>query len=355
MPEQAIPEIMKPWIWIIEIAIGMVLVLILSLSVKKGLTVLEQRSKQAESVWGKHVKRIVHLPLQIALWGFGVAYALDVFVSHFGFPSLIRYVRPVKIVFVVVCLGWMLLRWNRFTFRRLAKRSETWGVSAGTIHALGKLTSFVITILVTMILFQVFGLNMAPLIAFGGIGMAGLAFAAQDIVANFFGGTMLHFTRIFSLGDLVVIPSQSNFEGEVKEIGWYTTTIEDHYRRLVYFPNALFTKAFVINESRRSHRRFKETVTLRYDDLANVETIIEELRNKLAGHPSVDQTQSFAINLSKLGEYGIDVYFYLLIYQMPYAQFLQVQQELWLLIYQIVSKHGAEFAYPTQAVHLADK
>jgi len=352
MPDNPLPKI-DDWMWLIEIAIGIGLVSILSLIIRKGVSLLHKRYAKKDAIWAKNLQKIVHLPFQIAIWGFALAYTVDICVTHFGLDALIRFVRPTKVAFVIACFGWIILRWNKHAFHQLAKKSEKLGVAAGTIYALGKLTSFVITILVMMIIFQIFGLDIAPLLAFGGIGMAGIAFAAQDMMSNFFGGAMLHFTRIFSIGDEVVIPSQSNFEGEVKEIGWYTTMIEDYYRRPVYFPNALFSKAHVINESRRSHRRIKMRLTLRYEDMPHMDKIVKELREKVGAHDSIDNTQSFSITFDNLGDSGLEIYCYLLVYKMGYVKFLQVKQDLCMTIQEVVTKYGAEFAYPTQEIHLA--
>ncbi len=345
--------VLDKWMWLIEIAIGIVIIVSLSLILKKIVKTVKKRTSKKEGMWAKKVHKIIHMPLQIAIWGFGVAYIVDVFGTHFGFPGIARYVRPLKVAFIVVCFSWIGLRWIKEVFNHLAKKSEKLGVAPSTMYALNKLSSFVLSIIALIIIFQIFGLNVLPLLTFGGIGVAGLAFAAKDIIGNFFGGAMLHLTRNFSVNDQVVIPAQNNFEGVVKEIGWYITVVEDYYRRPVYFPNALFAKTQVINASRRNHRRIKETISIRYDDIPNLEKIVEELQEKVGAHPQVDNTQSFSITFTKFGNHGLEIYLYLLIYQMPYVKFLRAQQEVLMIVREVVSKYGAEFCYPTMTVNLA--
>ncbi len=349
-----IPEeyVSASWAWLVESAIGIFIIFALSLSLKKFVGLLRSRSSKAESVGRKKIHKIIYTPLQVAIWGFGIAYLLDVIGTHFGLDAIAKYVRPLKPAFIVVCFNWMALRWVKEVFKHLAKKSEKLGVSSGTIYALSKLCSFVVVIISLMIIFQIFGLDVLPLLTFGGIGVAGVALAAQDMIANFFGGAMLHFTRTFSVGDEIVIPAQNNFEGEVKEIGWYITMVEDYYRRPVYLPNALFSKAYVINESRRSHRRIKETISVRYEDLPNLEKIIEELRQKIGAHPSVDEKTSFSITFSKLGDSGLEIYFYILVFRVGYIKFMQIKQDLFFIAEEVVAKYGAEFCYPTTTVNL---
>ncbi len=338
--------------WLIEIAIGVGIIIILSFLLRKIVHAVRKKISKAEGFWKKRIHTIIHMPLQVAIWGFGLAYAADVVAIHFKLEALAKYTGPLKGAFIVACFGWLALRWIKESFKQLAQKSQKIGVDPGTIFAISKLCSFVALIIFLMIIFQIFGIGIAPLLAFGGIGVAGIAFAAQDIIANFFGGAMLHFTRIFSIGDEIVIPSQSNFEGMVKEIGWYITIVEDYYRRPVYFPNATFTKSQVINESRRSHRRIKETLTIGYDALPNLEKILAEFNEKVGSHPEVDNTQSFSITFMKFGDYGLQIYVYLLVHKMGYIKFLRTKQELLLIMEEIVHKFGAEFCYPTTNVHL---
>lgn len=345
----------KQWTWLISIAVGIGITAILSLVLRKIVAFVKKKTANTQGFWKRKIHRIIHLPLQVAIWGVGVAYAIDMVFTHFGLPGLEKYIRPLKAAFIAGALTWIALRWIRTAFEHWAKKSQRLGVAPGTIYAISKLVSFVVSVLGFLIIFSIFGFNILPLLTFGGIGVAGIAFAAQDFIANFFGGAMLHFTRTFSIGDMIVIPSKDNFEGVVKEIGWYITVVEDYYRRPVYFPNALFSKSHVINESRRSHRRIKGTITLRYDDLPNIESIVNELQDKIKAHPDVDETQSFSIQLSNYGDYGIDIFYYLLTNEVRYLRFLEVKQQVFLIMNEVVQKYGAEFCYPTHNVNLSQE
>lgn len=351
MPDaKIIPE---NWRWLLEVSIGIAIVVIVSLFLRKIVSAIKKRTKPDHGIWRKKIHKILHMPLQVAVWGFGIAYAFDVIGTHFGLEELAKYARPLKVAFIVACFGWIALRWVNEVFKHLAQKSEKLGLAPSTIYALSKLSSFVIIILVFLVIFPIFGINILPLLAFGGIGVAGLAFAAQDFIANFFGGITLHFTGMFAIGDEIEIPSKEKFEGGiVKEIGWYVTVVEDFYRRPVFFPNSLFSKTHVINCARRTHRRVKETITIGYDSLPDVEKIVEELDSVVASHPEVDEKQSFSITLNKFGQYGLDIYLYFLIHRMGYIKFLQVKQEILVSIETVIRKYNAEFVYPTTNVNL---
>lgn len=349
-PDTFAPE---KWAWLVEVAILLGVIFIVSLALRKIFLIIRKKTAKTEKIWQKKIHKIVHLPIQVALWVFGIAFAIDIVLTHYGIDAIsAKYVRPLKGASIAAGITWIFLRWVKEVFQSLARKSQKLGVEPGTVYALSKLSSFVISILGLLIIFSIFGFNIVPLLTFGGIGVAGVAIAAQDMIANFFGGAMLHFTRTFSIGDYVVIPSKENFQGYVKEIGWYISVFEDTDRRPVYFPNALFSKAHVINETRRIHRRVKGTVSLRYDDLPKIQTIVDELRDRIASHPEVDETQSFSIQFSDYGTYGIDIYYYFLTTAVNLIRYLAFKQEILLMINEVVEKHGAEFCYPTQNILL---
>lgn len=348
--KQSAPLVPEEWLWLVEIAVAFVAAVVLSFILKKIVNHLRKRAALKGGTWRTKLDRIIHVPLQLAIWGSAAIYIIDLLTTHFGLEPIAKSFRPLKDVFIVACVTWVVIRGIKEGFTNLADRSSKLGIAPGTIHALNKFSLFFVVVLFLLIVFQIFGLNVLPLLAFGGIGIAGLAFAAQDIIANFFGGMVLHLTQVFSVGDQIVIPGKDNFEGVVKEIGWYITVCEDYSRRPVYFPNALFSKTQVINEARRTHRRVQETIAVRYDDLPLLDSMLKEMREKIAAHPEVDETDSFSITLNKFGEHGLEIYLYFLIHRMSFVRFLEVKEELFKMIQKIIAKHGAELCSPIMSV-----
>ncbi len=296
--------------------------------------------------------KIISLPLQVVIWGVGIIYVADVVADHIGFDDFSKSMRTLRSAFIVGCVGWVALRWLKAAFAHLHQKSQTLGVAPGTIHALSKLSAFVVAIITLMLIFTVYGFNIMPLLAFGGIGMAGVAFAAQDIIGNFFGGAMLHFTRPFAVGDMVEIPSQQMFEGTVEEIGWYMTMIRSFDKEPVYFPNALFSKMNVVNRSRRTHRRIRETIGLRYEDMPKLKIILPELKKRILAYEKVDGNQVFNVVLNRYGDYGLEIYLHLLTTTTIYSDFLDVKQEVLMIAHDVIYTNGAEIAYPTSEVYL---
>jgi small-conductance mechanosensitive channel len=79
----------------------------------------------------------------------------------------------------------------------------------------GKLATVAVGVLSGLIILQIFGVNIAPLLAFGSIGAASIGFAGKDVMANFCSGIMLHITRPFIIGDQIYLP-EKNLEGHYR-------------------------------------------------------------------------------------------------------------------------------------------
>lgn len=80
-----------------------------------------------------------------------------------------------------------------------------------------------------------------------GILGVGLAFAFQDIAANFISGVFLAFSKPFKVGELI---TTNDLEGFVVEVKLRDTTIRTHQGHLISIPNRLLMQNPLINYTR---------------------------------------------------------------------------------------------------------
>jgi MscS family membrane protein len=109
----------------------------------------------------------------------------------------------------------------------------------------------------------------------------------------------------------------------------------------------------VENPSRMSHRRIKETIGLRYDDFAVVAPIVDEIRAMLQVHEGIDATQTLIVNFNQFGASSLDIMVYTFTKTTVWVEYHHVTQDVLLKIGEIIERHGAEIAFPTQTLHLA--
>ncbi len=337
-------------LWFFEIIIGILVLIAVNYIFKKIIKYVRHRSLSISHDWKEKIDQILYLPFQILLWILGGTLVIEVLGRRFDFSFFENYINAFRSTGFVLCVAWILLRWKTVIQRQfLNKDNHPRRVDAGFIHAAGKILSMIIVALSLMIVLQVWGLNIAPLIAFGGIGAAAIGFAGKDVIANFCSGLMLHINRPFMVGDSVYLPER-NIEGHIEEIGWSLTTIRDKEKRPVYLPNATFSHAAVINASRMTHRRIEEKVELRYEDFARVPELVNKLKMAISSHPAIDTHLPILVVLNRFNPFTMDLYIDIYTLQTRYDQYLLVKHEILMLVYRELIDVGAEMPTPILSI-----
>ena len=220
-----------------------------------------------------------------------------------------------------------------------------------TVHALAKLLRLSVVITAVLVALPTLGIEITALLAFGGVGGIAVGFAAQDLLANFFGGLMIYLDRPFAVGDWIRSPDRQ-IEGTVESIGWRITVVRTFDKRPLYVPNSVFTKLAIENPSRMSNRRIHETIGLRYEDAAKMGEIVQDVKAMLQQHSEIDKEQTLIVNFNGYGASSLDFFIYAFTRTTNWIKFHEVKQDVLLQIIGIVHGHGADFAFPTTTVRL---
>lgn len=333
--------------WFLEILIGLSFLIALNWLMKKMIKQIRRRSLSGLSRWQENLDYILYTPLHILLWILGMALSIEVLEKRFDFSFFSHYIDPFRSTALLAAISWVLMRWKTIAQKRLLSQDlQEKKIDIGLVQVISKLLSFVIILLTAMLALQIWGLNIMPLLAFGGIGAATIGFAAKDVLANLFGGAMLHINRPFIIGDDIRLPAV-NVEGHVEEIGWNMTTIRDKDKRALYLPNSTFSYNLVINSSRMTHRRIYETFDVSYADFSKFQTFIPSLRTALSQHPDVDRYLPVLIIFNKFGASGLSLLIDLYTLQTRYDQYMHSRHTLLTLIYEEMEKADVHFSDPT--------
>ena len=104
-----------------------------------------------------------------------------------------------------------------------------------------------------------------------------------------------------------------------------------------------------------TNRRIYETVGLRYDDADKVSGVVNSVREMLSNHPEIDMNQTLIVNLNSFGPSSLDFFIYTFTKTTDWVRFHEIKQDVMAKVIAIVAEHGAEFAFPTQTIHLPDE
>jgi MscS family membrane protein len=131
-------------------------------------------------------------------------------------------------------------------------------------------------------------------------------------------------------------------------------TIRTFDKRPLYVPNATFTTIAVENPSRMLHRRISETIGVRYEDIDRVQDIVSDIRAMLNNHNEIEVSQTLIVNFLAFSHSTLDIMVYTFTKTREWVKYHEVKQDVLLKISDIIVGHGAEVAFPTQTLHVAD-
>ncbi len=340
--------------WTQEI-IALAFIVVLNFAIAYILKRLHHKFSKERRYWQDTFVKGLHKPLSFWIWFVVFVNSLDVInirLNGTNFFSL-SYMHLMLSLSGALCFAWFLLRWKINLVEVMTQRSRNneIAIEPGKIDMISKMATMVILLFALLAALELTGRNMNTLIAFGGVGGLAIAFASQEIIANFFGGLMIYVNRPFAIGDWINLP-EKNLEGNVEEIGWYMTRIRTFEKRPIYVPNSTFSKIVVMTPSRMSHRRFKEIIGIRYDDLPAAKTIIKEIREMIAAHPDIDNHQRLMVNLNGFGDYAIRILVDAYILRVDTVGHANVREDILFKIAEIVIRNKAQMAFPTTSLDL---
>ncbi len=335
--------------WIVQVFMVVLVTLMANMLVKRALDQVAQRLQKTKNLWDDALISALQKPVTWMVWLVGFSAAIELSREVADSP-LLTLIEPVRDVLVILILTWFFIRFIKESEKNFLEDNNK-PRDATTIHAIAKLFKLSVMITAALVILQSLGYSVSGVLAFGGIGGVAVGFAAKDLLANFFGGLMIYLDRPFKVGDWIR-SSDRDIEGTVEEIGWRLTRIRTFDKRPLYVPNSVFANISVENPSRMSHRRIKETMGIRYDDISVLTKIVANVKKMLQNHPEIDATQTLIVNFDQFAPSSLDFFIYTFTKTTDWIKYHDVKQDVLVKVADIVAAHGAEMAYPTSTLHV---
>ncbi|MBI1396790.1 MAG: mechanosensitive ion channel [Betaproteobacteria bacterium] len=312
------------------------------------------RAAQTKNIFDDVLAEALLGPSRTLVWIVGLAFATQI-VGERTDAAILRAVGSVRDIGIIAMVMWFALRFVKLYEAAYIRHREAAGevVDKTFVTAIGKLLRAAVVITAALVMLQTMGINIAGLLAFGGVGGIAVGLAARDIMANLFGGLTVYLDRPFAVGDWIRSPDRE-IEGTVEDIGWRRTVIRTFDLRPLYVPNAAFTTITVENPSRMLNRRIKETIGVRYDDAARIPAILNDVRKFLLESPDIDQSRTLMVNFDEFGASSMNFFIYAFTRTRVWTEFHMVKEQVMLRISDIIASHGAEIAFPTTTLHVPD-
>lgn len=204
-----------------------------------------------------------------------------------------------------------------------------------------------IWIFTILIVFDVIGIQLTPLLASLGVGGIAVAFAAQKLLEDFFSSFSIMGSSPFRIGDIITV---NTFTGTVKQIWLRATTIQTVEGKSIVMPNRILISNIIENSGMIKNRRKRFSLTLTYQTpvavLRTVPTILEKI---IAKHEKVAFERGI---LRELQASSLEILVSYVVESDDRLYAAKIHDEILLDILETFEKEGIEFAYPTQTLYL---
>lgn len=220
------------------------------------------------------------------------------------------------------------------------------GINRGAQEVIAILVKYSLIFVGTLVLLQVWGLDISSLAIVASALGVGIGFGLQDIAKNFGSGIVLVFERPIQVGDFVEV---GEYKGTVERIGARSTEIRTLDRVSIIVPNSRFLEQEVINWSHRNPiSRLHLPVGVAYG--CDPKVVQAALLEAARSHANVLQSPPPQVLFKDFGDNALN--FELLVWTAePNKQFL-LKSDLYYSIYDVLLQRQIEIPFPQRDLHL---
>ncbi len=279
---------------------------------------------------------------------------IGIYISVGSFPYLNQQ-NPLFLDFVrasiIVLITWgfyNLASVSSLFFRRVNDRFNM-ELDEILIPFFSRALRFIVLAISFSIIAQEFGYNISGFVA--GLGLGGLAFslAAQDAIANLFGGVIIITEKPFTIDDWILTPS---VEGIVEDITFRSTRVRTFADALVTVPNATLAKEPITNWSEIGKRQITFSLDVAHNTpqdklrstVAKIETLIKQHEEV---HP-----ETIIVKFNEFLENGFSIYFYFFTKTTGWVDYLDIREDINFRILEILDDEGVELALTAHKLYV---
>jgi MscS family membrane protein len=321
---------------------------------------IRKMTAQEEAVsWRQHFLEALTRPLSLFIWSYGIYGALSPLYIHFtaadGSNLVHTVAQKAADIGGTIALFWLIL----LLIGILDVYLKKW--AAGTestiddmlVPIVGKtLRLFVIVICGIIIVQNLTGLKIGPLLASLGIGGLAVALAAKDSIANFFGTLTILFDKPFQVGQRITI---DKYDGIVENVGFRSTQIRTLTGHLVTIPNEKLVNSSVENIGERPYIRWLTDIGITYDTPPDkVGKAVHMIREILENHEGMKDDFPPRVFFNGFNDWSLNIMVIAWYHPPNYWDFQEWLQKTCLEIMRRFEAEDIDFAFPSRTIYLAN-
>jgi small-conductance mechanosensitive channel len=225
--------------FLLIIFISIVIAILAKLIIKNVLKPLAKKTKtKVDDLIVKSLSSIIFYIVIILGFKFGIQH----FKSDVSFYN--NLVHTVFIIVVSVLALRIISNFSHHWLKEWASKTKS-TADDRLIPLIAKILNTVVIVLAFIFVFDVWNINIGPLLTTAGIAGLALGFAVRDSLANILGGVQLVLDKTFKVGDKVQL--ETGELGVILDVGLRSTKLRTYDNEVIYIPNGSLANAKVKN------------------------------------------------------------------------------------------------------------
>ena len=334
----------KSWL----IAFGIIVIAFAIIKIVKGpiLKILRNWSQKTSSTFDDFIVIAIEKTLIPFLYFVSIFAAIQYLTLNTETNHVIRVAILFIIAFFILRILTSAIRYSIFKFLSKQENSETKQKQA---HGLILVLNGIVWCMGMVFLINNLGYNVTTIITGLGIGGIAIALAAQAVLGDFFSYFVIFFDRPFEIGDSITTGTEA---GSVEYIGIKTTRIRSVSGEQIIFSNKDLTDSRVRNYKRMLRRRILFKIGVTYQTTPEqLKKIPEIIKQAIKSKEKATFDRS---HFSGFGDFRLEFETVYYIDVPDYYLYMDIQQSIYLEIFETFAKENIEFAYPTQTLFAAN-
>ncbi len=234
-------------------------------------------------------------------------------------------------------------------FNNYIRKSEIPMPSTGLAYGIIKGTILIVGFLIVL---NILGVSIAPLLTALGVGGLAVALALQDTMSNLFAGIHILLEKSIRVGDFIRL--ENGQEGYVEDITWRTTRVRMLPNNMVVIPNSKLSQSVVTNYY-LPEKRMSVLIPVGVSYASNpefIERILVEEALGAVGNVAglLAEPAPFVRFIPGFGDSSLD--FTLICQVKEFTDQYLVQHELRKRIFRRFTEEGVEIPFPQRTVYL---
>ncbi|MEA3430618.1 MAG: mechanosensitive ion channel family protein [Nanoarchaeota archaeon] len=281
-------------------------------------------------------------------WPFYVILSIYISIKWIILPTIVgtvfNYVILIVVVYYIVKAINSIVKFTTNTIIEKREKEEE-NADTSVIKLLANVVRALVWLGAVLLLLQNFGFNITTLIAGIGVGGIAIAFALQKVLEDIFASISIYFDKPFKPGDFIVIGDDS---GSVEHIGIKSTRIKTLQGEELVVSNRELTGTRIRNFKKMEDRRVVFSLGLTYDTKATALKKVPGIITKIFDKVKLGTLDR--CHFKSFGDFALNFEIVYHVGSTDYDDFMNVQQDLNLLIKQEFDKAKIDMAFPTQTV-----